>query len=472
MAVLSTTMALGILAGCGSDGDVTRAPSPLDAMEMFTVAGLPVTDGPSGPRADAPDADLAVVGSDGSVVDRLATNAMADLQAYWADRFRSEFQAEFVPLGRFVSYDSGGPGRTVCGSSTEGLVNAFYCPAEDTIAWDRGELLPSFSETFGPMSVVLVLAHETGHAVQTRLGLVDQATPTIVSEQQADCFAGAFFRHVAVGDSEHFEISTGPGIGQVLASVFSLRDPTEGVLVAPGAHGNAFDRVSAFQFGFAEGPVRCARIDTADVTQRATQFGFGSQQEAASGGDVAISRENLSQVDRSLDTAFQAGDDVQPQVAFQMQDCSEARRTPVAAYCPATNTISTDLDELTRLGAEASPDRGIGDFAAFAVYASRYALAIQRAAGWPLDDERAGLTTACLVGAWSGVLLDTPFGNRDPIDDPPIRLAAGDLDEAVAELLSDGLIASGVNGETVPSSFARVEAFRMGFLQGSQPCNR
>lgn len=467
--LLSITIALSMLAACGSE-EVAGTPGPLDDMEMFTVAGLPVTDGPSGPRDGVSDADLDVEGTDGSDVDRLATNAMADLQAYWTDRFREDFNAEFTPLTTLVSYDSAGRAQTVCGTSTEGLVNAFYCPPEDTIAWDRGELLPSFAETFGPMSVVLVLAHETGHAVQSRLDLVDAVTPTIVSEQQADCFAGAFFRHVAQGNSEHFEISTGPGLGRVLASVFSLRDPTGGVLIDPAAHGNAFDRVSAFQFGFAEGPTRCGRIDTADVAQRATQFGFGSQQEAATGGDLEINEENLRLVDRSLDAAFRTNQVVEPQIALQPQQCDDARPTEVAAYCPATNTVTTDLGELTRVGAEASPDRGIGDFAAYAVYASRYVLSVERASGLPLNTARAGLTTACLVGAWAGVLLETPFGNRNPIDDPPLRLAAGDLDEAVAELLSDGLIASGVNGETVPSAFARVEAFRMGFLQGSTPC--
>jgi hypothetical protein len=32
------------------------------------------------------------------------------------------------------------------------------------------------------------------------------------------------------------------------------------------------------------------------------------------------------------------------------------------------------------------------------------------------------------------------------------------------------VIASDVNGNKVPSGFARVEAFRVGFLSGSGPC--
>ncbi len=46
----------------------------------------------------------------------------------------------------------------------------------------------------------------------------------------------------------------------------------------------------------------------------------------------------------------------------------------------------------------------------------------------------------------------------------------GDLDEAVSGLLTDGLAASDVNGETVPSGFSRVDAFRTGVLGGEQAC--
>jgi hypothetical protein len=48
-----------------------------------------------------------------------------------------------------------------------------------------------------------------------------------------------------------------------------------------------------------------------------------------------------------------------------------------------------------------------------------------------------------------------------------LTLTAGDLDEAVAGLLTNGLVASNVNGETVPAGFTRIVAFRSG-LGGNQ----
>jgi hypothetical protein len=51
-----------------------------------------------------------------------------------------------------------------------------------------------------------------------------------------------------------------------------------------------------------------------------------------------------------------------------------------------------------------------------------------------------------------------------------IALTAGDVDEAVAGLLTNGLAASDVNGETVPAGFSRIDAFRTGVLSDQDVC--
>lgn len=67
------------------------------------------------------------------------------------------------------------------------------------MAWDRGVLLPIGSKYFGDVAVAEVIGHEYGHAVQRMAGLTDRSTPTLVAEQQADCFAGTYIRWVAEG---------------------------------------------------------------------------------------------------------------------------------------------------------------------------------------------------------------------------------------------------------------------------------
>ncbi|MBB5955349.1 putative metalloprotease [Saccharothrix tamanrassetensis] len=443
--------------------------------DVSKVSGLEITTGESGPKPGVPDADLRVENGDGGEMDRLAINTLADVEEYWGEQLPKNFDGKkFEPVKRLVSYDSNGAGVEICRTNTKGVANAFYCSLDDSIAWDRGELLPMLDDAFGPMAVVTVLAHEMGHAVQYKLGEaggVTQATPSIIKEQQADCYAGNFFRWVAEGKSEHFRISTGPGLNQVLATMFFIRDAAGTSAEKQGAHGSAFDRVAAFQFGFAGDPKRCAEIDEQEIKGRITQQKFDSQDvDTGQGkGNLKVDdRRYLDLLEESLRSAYNQSGATPPTFEQGGASCPDAKETSPAAYCPATNTISIDLPDLVKIGTP--PKRGqkggIGDFAAFAEIASRFSLSIQKATGYGLEGPAAGLRTACLTGAWAGTTTEAS-------DKPKLKLSSGDLDEAVAELLADkSLIAADVNGTVVPSGFARVEAFRDGFYEGSGLCTR
>jgi predicted metalloprotease len=437
--VVIAAFAAALLAGCsysvqGKAGESSR-------LDPTKVAGLAITTGDSGLRAGAPAPDKQVRNSDEGAIDRLATSAVADVEDYWREQFPNQFDKDFAPVRQLVSYDSRGANQELCGTNTFGLVNAFYCAGDDLVAWDRGALLPSFDE----ISAAAVLAHEMGHAVQFRLG-IDGNAPSIVKEQQADCFAGNYFRHVAEGKSKRFELSTGPGLNQILATLFSIRDSAGSGFDSEGAHGTAFDRVTAFGFGFAEDPQRCARIDVEEIKKRSTQQAFGDQDT-----DVGLGRGNLPVDDR------QALQDLRDSLGAAFPDAKvridpSCRKTQPASYCE-TGVIGIDLPGLVKLSR-------IGDFAAFGAVASRYAVAMQESNGLPIEGLAAGQRTACLTGLWASTIVR---GRKAALE-----LSPGDLDEAIVELLSpNSLIAGDVNGATIPSGFARVEAFRDGFLSGS-----
>ena len=127
-------------------------------------------------------------------------------------------------------------------------MNAGFCFLDNTIGWDRGELLPELRDNFGDIAVTNVLAHEYGHAIQRQAKLNKKDTPTLVAEQQADCFAGAYMRWVAEGNSPRFTLSTGDGLNKLLAAMISFRDPLLSEdEYRPGAneHGSAFERITA-----------------------------------------------------------------------------------------------------------------------------------------------------------------------------------------------------------------------------------
>ncbi|MGB3441668.1 MAG: aminopeptidase [Actinophytocola sp.] len=441
--------------------------------------GLEVTNGPTGPREGVDDAKLEVENTDGGEMDRLATNAVSDLYDYWDKELDENFGEKFTHIERLVSYDSEGEPMTLCGASTEKFQNAFYCGGggEDLIAWDRGVLLPMLSENFHPISVVGVLAHEMGHAIQFRLGeksQMNQSTPTIVREQQADCYMGNFMQHVASGNAKHFELNTGEGLNQILATLFFIRDPAGYDHMTEGAHGLAFDRVYAFQEGFTtEDPKRCAEMGVEEIDERIAEKERAENDEDA-GGEAELSPKVLDLLQESLDDAFAKNNAEQPKITENGAKCDDGESTPPVSYCADENIVGIDLDELKQIaeppaeGAQPNQDgAGIGDFAAFAEIASRYTLAIQKQVGADLENGNAGLRTACLTGAWTATTVD-----EDPnTPDDKLHLAVGDLDEAVAELLQDNsLIAADVNGKQVKAGFVRVEAFRRGYYEGANTC--
>ena len=108
-----------------------------------------------------------------------------------------------------------------------------------------------------------------------------------------------------------------------------------------------------------------------------------------------------------------------------------------------------------------------GDNVAYSVLVSRYMLAIQQQhGGVKLDNAEAALRTACLTGVATVRMtkeVTTPDGQT-------IALTAGDVDEAVSGILTNGLVASDVNGESVPAGFSRIDAFRVGVLGDVDRC--
>ncbi len=441
--------------------------------DPFRVAGLPTTAGPSGPRPEAPPSTLTAENGDGGDVDELAIDAVDDIQTYWKAEYPQTFKGQFEPVDKLVSWDAKASKSSAiefCDFKTSGVVNAAYCFDDNTIGWDRRVLLPAMVDSFGPMAVVMVLAHEYGHAIQHQSGIVSKGDPGIVAEQQADCFAGAFIRHVAEGDAAHFTLNTSDGLNSVLAAAVSIRDsdPND----PESIHGSAFERVTAVQIGFTDGPPACMKIDEKEIESRRADLPqtFQSPDDT---GELPVTEDTLTEFMKALGLILPLPEAPTVELGGSDTGCSDARTTEPVSYCPSTNTIGTDVDALANRGTPTmEPDSGLqvtvtGDYNAYIVFASRYTLAVQKNAGESLTEAKTALRAACLSGVVTAV-LGSPDMNPAAGD---FSLSPGDLDEAVSGLLTDGLAASDVNGKTVPSGFSRVDAFRSGVLGGEQACN-
>ena len=238
--------------------------------DPFKVAGLEAVDGPTGLRPNAKAESRAVTDTDGGQVDELAGQSVSDLEEFWKFAYPDTFDGELEPVKELFSWDSDAPDGTFCGDTTEGLVNAAFCEEDNTIGWDRTVLMPSLRQANGDMAITMVLAHEYGHAIQKQATLNPKGVPSLVAEQQADCFAGVYLRWVAEDKSPRFTLNTGEGLNNLLAAMISFRDPllSQNDYSDGDEHGSAFERISAFQFGFTDGASACAAINLPEIKQR------------------------------------------------------------------------------------------------------------------------------------------------------------------------------------------------------------
>lgn len=470
------------LAGCAGKTTMTNGRAVSVLYDPADAGGLPVTEGPSGPRSNAPQPTGTVLNTDNGEIDHLVLLALNDIEEFWKQNWPDAAKGPFKAVTDFVSYDSNDPRKLlICDRRLKytPIPNASYVVPCNLVLWDRGQLLPLAKKYFGDMAVVGVFAHEFGHALQHNAGLVGRETPGIVLEQQADCFAGVYLRWVAEGHSSRFTLNTGDALSHVIAGMLKGADPViteEEDEQKPNIHGTGLDRVGAFQMGFDSGSGTCAKIDMDEINKRRGDEPLTLQQDSSDDpddpnrGNVDIDEDNMSVLIEIMNKVFAPKSP--PSLSFSGASCPDAKPTKGASYCPATNSISVDLPTLQEIGTPGGAGGPLdpmmlqGDNTAMSIVVSRYVLAVQRERGLPLDSPMTGVRTACLTGAAQRHMaepVEVPSGKQ-------LVLTAGDLDKALIGLLRNTVAASDVNGEHLPSGFTGALAFRGGVLDNIDEC--
>ena len=234
----------------------------------------------SSEKKGSPDTSSITIEGDADVpVNQIAIQAIADLERYWAENFPDLYGKDFEQIsGGYYAVTADSPAPPCTTEPEEVAGNAFYCSTEDVVAWDAQELLPDLQSRFGDFVIPVVMAHEFGHAVQSRANFTAR---TVTRELQADCFAGAWARHAK--DDGVFEVSSG-GLDTALAGVLDLRDNPGTSKTDPNAHGSGFDRTSAFQDGFDNGLDRCKEYR--DDEPMVLALPFNNIEDAAAEGNA------------------------------------------------------------------------------------------------------------------------------------------------------------------------------------------
>lgn len=460
--------------GGGGEDEATEPPSTAD-----TVGGgqmdpeAPEIEEPIEPMVRISEAEEAEETT--ADADDVMVAAALDVEAFWQDTYEDVYGEPYQDLeGGLWSYnpDTDPSDLPPCSGVTsydDIAVNAFYCSGVDLIAWDRTELVEPFIDEFGAFTAAVVMAHEFGHAIQARTGDFETLT-SVISELQADCFAGAWVAHVVEGGSESFEADVDE-LDLAIAGLIEIRDAPGSSPDDPQAHGSGFDRVSAFSNGLEEGAGRCAEFREPEGEPVVVQQVFSAEEESSMGDLSAADLLDLLVGDLEdfyaatfadhLGTTWSEVDDVQIVEPGDEVECgggplSEDDLAFASYYCADENTIVIDGGSLVPALEE------IGDFALGAELARNWAFAAQVQQGIEDDSKETFLNADCLTGLYAG---DVFFQLREGSD---VELSAGDLDEAIISFLAFG--GDEESDASIGSPFERAEAFRIGFLGGFSDC--
>ncbi len=410
----------------------------------------------------------------------LVNGAVSDLQAYWGKAFPALYGHPYKPVAQIIG---AGPttklpdcqGQPISYQKVKG--NAFYCFRSNYLAYDNQTLLPTLAKDFGTFAPALVLAHEWGHAIQDRAGIDPGQFPTIYIEQQADCFAGTWARHIADGESKTVKFAAGD-LDTALAAYLSFRDPVGFAPDTPQSHGDAFDRVNAFQTGYDKGPTACK--DFLTNPPPITEQQFTNLQDAASGGNLPADQVVPVTMDLLGEYYRQTFPNVAPLTIDQVKkvDTTASPSTypkcgakPLAKsdiqnrvfYCAPDNYIAYDQALFNTIYTK------IGDFGFASLLGDAYAtyvLSRQNVPGALSHSDTAVLAADCDTGVWAQAiqqgLPSATLGNTQ------VSLAPGDLDKVIRSFITN-------NATVAPSTksdfvFRRVEAFRLGFFGNFAAC--
>jgi predicted metalloprotease len=442
-----------------------RVWSAIAAVLLLAACGGPKPELPEPNKESKPDTSGIQINGDASdPVNKVAIEAIADLQQYWGEQYPNVYDGDYQPVegGFFAVMPSSGDVPPCATAASDISGNAFYCATKDVVAWDAEELLPGLREKFGDFVIPVVLAHEWGHAIQARSNFTAR---TVTKELQADCFAGAWSKHAQ--DDKVFDVSSAD-LDLALAGILELRDTPGTSNIDPDAHGSGFDRVGAFQDGYDNGLARCK--DYRDDEPMVLELPFNDAEDEARGGDAPYDS-IVNGVPYDLEDYWAH---VYPEVTEGQQwvpvhgleaytpdnppTCGGQSAEGYALfYCVDDDYVGWD-----NVGAMPEVYLRGGDYAVATLLATQYGLAALTRLGDQSDEKTSTLRGDCLAGGYTASVI---IYNRP--DTSTYHISPGDLDEGIKALL---VFRGEGDTERQGAGFERVRAFREGVMNGAESC--
>jgi predicted metalloprotease len=449
-----------------------------------TVSGTG-TAGTGALAANVPPSQLKIIGDSNTKFDQLARNALADVEAYWKEVYPTiSGGKQLQPVrGGVYSVTTGHPNTAnACMERSPQAAdnNAFYCPLDDSFAYDRTGLVGQLAQHFGPEMAMVVIAHEYGHMIQNRLS-IDR--PSIFMETQADCAAGAFTAaEYRVSQpyvtSPHFGEKP-PDLDRTIIGLILLRDNAPHSAEDVGTHGSGFDRGSAFSDGFHNGAKFCYSDDWAN--RQFTERPYTTDDDYTSGGNQTLTQvlssdgglfRDLNAFWASTFPKISGGKSWQPVQVKQADHPPCADSSVQFGYCANDNTVyySASIAEqvynsvpdvhIAADGQLQFDENGPGDYALGTLFTVAFGMAALHQSGKATDTANALAKAVCYAGVYSeniNVALDQAPRSEKFV------LSPQDMDEATYAMLRS-VNEPSVFGARNTTGLDRINDFRKGYL--------
>lgn len=468
----------------------------------LTLAGCATVVDGTPTLGNAPNANLTVKGSDNGAFDTTVKNALSDIMAFWQVNYPKIANGQRLTAlkGGFYSVDGlkvaqtktlEGPAKNnACAQKSIGFVvdNGAFCLLDDSISWDRAptHLFAQLADKYGPLVVALIFAHEFGHAISYRKGVFDnQNLPTIDTESQADCAAGAWAASALKGDDPHFRNVTPATLDKALEGFLDGRDGTP-ESQQEISHGNGFDRLSAVADGIDKGPSYCfssGYFSSRTFTERPFYANEGMQDNTPFAQVITTDPKNFFVTDLNRFWTLKAktiNKTFQPVkiASASRPKCGASSAAAKFGYCPDDNTVYFDpafaqsvYNSLPGVNADPATgnvqlvDNQPGDFALGVMFSIGWGMAVRHQLfNRSLIDKQALAAAVCYSGAYAQDINVAPQTAGHPL-----TLSPGDLDEAVSAML-DQVGRDQAFGARGTSGLDRIQSFVKGYKGGLSAC--
>lgn len=190
---------------------------------------------------------------------------LADTEQIWAGIFQEQLGQQYEPVTLVLFKNSTQSG---CGGASA-QTGPFYCPTDGRVYLDTNFFVTLERQlgAGGDFAAAYVVAHEVGHYVQDRLGILSEAqrgqqqgadSAAVRVELQADCFAGvwAYYAQNELGTLESGDVQEAMNAAEQIGDDTLQQEAGQAVRPDAFTHGTSEQRQRWFYAGFETGDVR------------------------------------------------------------------------------------------------------------------------------------------------------------------------------------------------------------------------